>query len=59
MDERYSASEDERMKVLQTYFKECLDGKIDFIPSKEKRKIIILQHIIKRFEKGKNMRKKK
>ena len=48
--ERYAITNDERQKVLSNYFKEGLDGAIETIPSKEKRKIIILQHIITRFE---------
>ena len=51
VDERYGIDEQERDKVLQTYFKNGLDGGIDIIPSKEKKKLIILQHIVKRFEK--------
>lgn len=50
VDERYATTDDERQKILNTYFKEGLDGTIDTIPSKEKRKIVILQHIITRFE---------
>lgn len=52
VDERYGIEEKERQKVLQTYFKNGLDGGIDTIPSKEKKKIIILQHILKRFTAG-------
>lgn len=52
MDERYSIEQAERDKVLATYFKNGLDGAIDTIPSKEKKKLIILQHILKRFETG-------
>lgn len=53
MDERYSIEDKEREKVLQTYFKQGLDGSIETIPSKEKRKLIILQHILQRFTIGK------
>ena len=52
VDERYSIEEQEREKVLTTYFKNGLDGSIEIIPSKEKKKLIILQHILKRFEEG-------
>ena len=52
VDERYSIEQAERDKVLATYFKHGLDGTIDTIPSKEKKKLIILQHILKRFETG-------
>ena len=37
VDERYGIEEKERQKVLQTYFKNGLDGGIDTIPSKEKK----------------------
>ncbi|MFJ7973757.1 DUF2087 domain-containing protein [Psychrobacillus sp. NPDC096389] len=36
--------------MLATYFKNGLDGRIDTFPSKEKRKIILLQHIISLFK---------
>ncbi len=52
VDERYSIEQEDREKVLKTYFKSGLDGGIDAIPSKEKKKLIILQHILKRFEVG-------
>ena len=58
MDERYGIEQVERDKVLATYFKDGLDGAIDVIPSKEKKKLIILQHILKRFEIGKQYSEK-
>ncbi|MEK4129388.1 DUF2087 domain-containing protein [Solibacillus sp. FSL W8-0474] len=58
MDERYSIEEQEREKVLTTYFKNGLDGGIETIPSKKKKKLIILQHILKRFEEGKHYHEK-
>ena len=58
VDERYSIEQTEREKVLATYFKDGLDGAIDVIPSKEKKKLIILQHILKRFEIGKQYNEK-
>lgn len=53
VDERYGVDQQERDKVLKTYFKNGLEGEMTIIPSKEKKKIIILQHIVKRFEAGK------
>ncbi|MEB2301158.1 DUF2087 domain-containing protein [Lysinibacillus xylanilyticus] len=50
VDERYAITVDEKEKVLATYFKNGLDGTIESFPSKEKRKIILLQHIVKKFE---------
>ena len=49
VDERYAITSEEREKVIETYFKNGIEGKIDSIPSKEKRKIILLQQIVKRF----------
>ena len=51
VDERYGIEQEEREKVLKTYFKKGLDAGIETIPSKEKKKLIILQHILTRFEK--------
>lgn len=50
VDERYGIEQTEREKVLKAYFKDGLDGPIETIPSKEKKKLIILQHIITKFE---------
>jgi len=58
VDTRYGITENEREKVLQTYFKNGLDGAVDIFPSKEKRKIIVLQHILKRFETNKKYSEK-
>lgn len=49
VDDRYAITVDEKEKVLETYFKQGLNGPLDSFPSKEKRKIIILQHILSRF----------
>ena len=58
VDSRYGITENEREKVLQTYFKNGLDGAVDIFPSKEKRKIMVLQHILKRFDQGKKYSEK-
>ena len=58
MDERYAITAEEKEKVLETYFKNGLDGAIETFPSKEKRKIVILQQIMKRFEAGKHYSEK-
>ncbi|WP_413355690.1 DUF2087 domain-containing protein [Robertmurraya sp. 2P01SA] len=50
VDERYAITEEERTKVLTTYFKFGVDGPLDTFPSKEKRKLIVLQQILKRFD---------
>ena len=58
VDERYGVEQNERDKVLKTYFKNGLEGQLETIPSKEKKKLIILQQIVKRFEAGKTYSEK-
>ena len=58
VDERYGIEQVEREKVLKTYFKNGLDAGIETIPSKEKKKLIILQHILTHFEEGKTYHEK-
>lgn len=53
MAERFLITEKEREKVLGNYFKQGINGPLDVFPSKEKRKFIIAQEVIKRFEVGK------
>lgn len=52
VDDRYVITKDEEKKVLETYFKNGLDGPLSTFPSKEKRKIIVLRHLLKRFKKN-------
>ena len=47
VDDRFAITKEEKEKVLERYFK---DGKLTALPSKEKRRIMILQHIIEDFE---------
>jgi hypothetical protein len=47
VDDRYVITQAERDKVLKNYIK---DGRVCTFPSKEKRKIIILQYIIGKFD---------
>ena len=58
VDERYSVEAAEREKVLKTYFHQGLDGEMTTIPSKEKKKLIVLQHIVQRFEQEKTYTEK-
>ena len=53
MEERFQVTEVEREKVLKSYFRQGLEGPLDTFPSKDKRKYIIAQEIIQRFEVGK------
>lgn len=57
VDERYDITEQERDKVLKTYFDESQE-KLSTLPSKEKRKIIVLQKITSKFEIGKKYTEK-
>ncbi|SET54377.1 transcriptional regulator [Oceanobacillus limi] len=50
VDERYAITNAEKEKVLATYFKQGVNGPLESFPSKEKRKIIILQQIITNFD---------
>lgn len=50
MSGRFIILDEEREKVLGNYFKQGVNGPLDVFPSKEKRKYIVLQEIIKRFE---------
>lgn len=58
VDERYAITEQENEKILQMHFPEGLNGPLTKFPLKEKRKIIILKHLIKRFETNKKYTEK-
>lgn len=58
MDKQYGITLEEKEKVLASYFKDGFDQPIQTFPSKEKRKIILLQQIMTRFEKGINYTEK-
>ncbi len=50
IDERYAITEEENQKIIKKYFKEGPEGALSEFPAKEKRKVIILNHLIKRFD---------
>lgn len=50
LDERYAITEEESEAILRSYFPEGLDGLMTEFPKKEKRKVAIMRHIIKRFD---------
>jgi hypothetical protein len=52
VDERYVITEREQEDVLRNFFKEGPDGPLSAIPTREKRKIIILRHLSRMFEAG-------
>ncbi len=39
VNDRYAITEDEKNKVLSTYFKDGLNGQLDKFPSKEKKEV--------------------
>jgi hypothetical protein len=53
VDNRYDVREIEEMEILNKYFDKGLYEPLRTFSTKEKNKIIILKHIIKRFSKGK------
>lgn len=50
IDDRYSITEEESLKIVKRYFTE--EGQLKELPAKEKRKIIILREIAKNFKSG-------
>mgnify|MGYP006278185477 CR=1 FL=1 len=56
VDERYNITQKDKEHVMKNYFED--DGSLSIFPSKEKRKIIVLQHIIKEFEPNKEYSEK-
>lgn len=53
VDERYAITEAEREVTLKTYFENSNELRLKSFPSKEKKKIIVLQKIITRFDNSK------
>ena len=56
VDDRYGITRQEREKALKTYMN--ADGSLKQIPAREKKKIIILREIMKRFELGREYTEK-
>jgi hypothetical protein len=50
IDDRYAITEEENEKLLKIYFPEGPDGPLGELPVREKRKIVILKNLIKRFD---------
>ncbi|MFL0249552.1 DUF2087 domain-containing protein [Clostridium neuense] len=55
-DERFAITEDEEEKVIKNYFDK--EGHLKEFPSKEKKKIIVLRHILKSFKSGEKYNEK-
>ncbi|SHK26766.1 DUF2087 domain-containing protein [Paramaledivibacter caminithermalis] len=58
VDERYAITNSERESVIKRYFKDEGNGKLISFPRKEKRKIIVLNHISKKFKNNKEYTEK-
>lgn len=58
VDQRYDITEAENDKILHQYFKDGHDGPLSEFPRKEKRKIVILRHLIKKFDTSKQYTEK-
>lgn len=58
VDERYAITQEENDKILNKYFTLGLDGPLSQFPIKEKRKLIILRHIVKQFDHTKKYHEK-
>jgi DNA-binding CsgD family transcriptional regulator len=50
VDERFAITQEESQEILKTYFPQGLNGPLSNFPLKEKRRVAILLHLIKRFE---------
>jgi len=55
VDDRFVITEAERDKIIKNYFK---NGKLTGLPSSEKKKVVILQYILKSFQVGKEYNEK-
>lgn len=58
VDERYAITEQENEKILKAHFPDGLDGPLIKFPLKQKRKVIILKHLIKKFQTNKKYTEK-
>ncbi|MGE5630891.1 MAG: DUF2087 domain-containing protein [Caulobacteraceae bacterium] len=50
VDERYAITEEENEQTLIKFFKEGLEGPLSDMPVREKSKISVLRHIVRRFD---------
>ena len=58
VDERFALTVEEYQEIIRRYFKEGEAGPLATFPTKEKRKIAVLRHLIQRFELGKKYSEK-
>ncbi len=58
VDDRYNITEEENAEVLKAHFTEGLDGPLSTFPKKQKRKLIILRHLVTKFDSNKKYTEK-
>ncbi|MFJ8413539.1 DUF2087 domain-containing protein [Bacillus paramycoides] len=58
VDDRYNITEEENDEVLKAHFIEGLDGPLSKFPKKQKRKLIILRHLVRKFDSNKKYTEK-
>lgn len=58
VDERFAITEQENERILAAYFKQGPNGPLDNFPLKEKKRVAILRHILKKFAANKNYTEK-
>ncbi|MEN6324857.1 MAG: DUF2087 domain-containing protein [Syntrophomonas sp.] len=50
IDDRYNITEEERQKILRTYFTNGLDGPLKSLPGRQKQIVVILRELARRFD---------
>ena len=50
VDERFAVTEEEQGQIIAAYFKQGVSGPLDLFPAKEKKRAVILKHILQRFQ---------
>lgn len=50
IDERFAITEEENAKILAAYLPQGPDGPIEHFPAKEKKRVVILRHVMKYFD---------
>ena len=58
VDDRFAITEQENEKILAAYLKQGPDGPLDIFPTKEKKRVAILRHVIKYFDADKSYHEK-
>jgi hypothetical protein len=58
MNWKYEISEQEYERIIKIYFKDGSDGPMSDFPVKESRKAVVLHHLVKRFNAGKEYTEK-